>query len=61
MMDAFRLDNTQGYSQHELDQINTEWAGIVDREQLTEDSHEWKKRQAALLCEWDQRPVVTTN
>ena len=57
-MNAFRLDNTQGYTQHELDQINTEWEGIVRRERLKEDSPQWKARQADLLLEWDQRPVV---
>jgi len=60
-MDVFRLDNTQGYTQHDLDQINTEWAGIVQRERLTEDSHAWKSRQADLLREWDQRPIVSTD
>ena len=51
---TFTTENTQGYSQRELDQINVEWQIVVEREGLTEDSPAWKSRQERLLREWDQ-------
>jgi len=45
-MNAFRLDNTSGYSQHDLDQINCEWQGIVDRERLANYQEALKKAKS---------------
>ena len=44
-MKPFRLDNTTGYTQAELDCLNAEWDAIVEAENLLDDADEFYVRE----------------
>lgn len=49
-MELFRSDNTEGYSQEEMDQLNAEWKKIVSNEGLEEYTDEYNQR-ASHFCD----------
>ena len=49
-MDLFRTDNTEGYTQQELDALNTEWENRVKQFDLEEYTEEYDF-QAKCFCD----------
>lgn len=43
-MQLFRDDNTNGYTQNELDELNVEWEIIVTNEGIEENTGEYDQR-----------------
>ena len=54
-MAAFTHENTDGYTDEMLAELNREWKAIVARDGLTPDMPEWKDGQERLLVDFDQR------
>ena len=46
-MDEFRMDNTEGYSQSQLDKLNAEWVELVEEMNLEPGTDEYD-----LKCKW---------
>tara|TARA_X000000950_G_C13906376_1_gene657045 strand:+ start:1218 stop:1388 length:171 start_codon:yes stop_codon:yes gene_type:complete len=43
MLEEFRMDNTEGYTQEELDSFNAEWADYCEKHGLDEDSQNYEQ------------------
>ena|GEM_PF-6505674 len=55
----FTSENTQGYSDDQLTELNREWTALVEAEpSLREHSPEWKHRRERLLRDYDQRHPI---
>ena len=44
-MESWRQDNTEGYSQTEIDDLNREWESIVESEKLEPFTDEYYDRE----------------
>jgi len=55
MMKSFRHDNTDGYTEEELDALNLEWEQIVDDSDLEGFTDEYYEREKAFTDEVSRR------
>ncbi len=53
----FTDENTDGYSPHELAELNREWDAIAELENLDEHTDEWDARYKAFCDEVARRRV----
>ena len=55
---TFDQNNTQGYTDAELDLLNTHWRTIVEIEKLEPETDAWKSRQEKLFRDFDAGDIT---
>ncbi len=55
MLEEFRMDNTEGYTQKELDSFNAEWTDYCTKNGIDEDSQNYDQEAKAFSDEIARR------